>query len=338
MTHGLQFHGGFFAQKLARKLIDEGYAQEAVLAHFPPERRFLEAENLMLPLHEHASFIEQAVDLTGNDLLGVEFAATQEFLDLGVVGYLFKTAPTLGEAITCLNDFGSLFSKALRIKADHIAENGRLEWVYEGGQGLRLGHCAEFMATLLLKGINSYVARPVRPKRVLFAHMRSRRVHEMTEVYRVQPDFGRGRNVIDFDLDDLNTPFRTADARLHSILRNHGMELLAKDIGETQQLVVTVEQVILQRLSEGKATLPQVARELGMSSRTLSRRLSNENTSFFSILEGIRRALAFRYLKESGLTLADVSYYLGYSSLSSFNDAFKRWTGKSPGQYRTHGE
>ncbi|CUH75657.1 Virulence-regulating protein VirS [Tritonibacter multivorans] len=334
MTHGLQVHGGFFAQQLARKLIDDGYAPDVVLAHIPPERRFLDSDNLMMPLHEHASFLEQAVDITGNHLLGVEFAATQDFLGLGVVGYLFQTAPTMGAALSCLAEFSDLFSKALRIKADNLVHDGRLEWHYEGGQGLKLGHCAEFTAHLILQGVRRFVGPRVQVKRVVFSHSRTEGLPELTEAYGVRPEFGRGRNLLEFSTDDLAAPMRTADPQLHAILRTHATNLLDKDVGQTEQLVVTVERVILQRLPEGKATLPQVARELGMSARTLSRRLSHEDTSFFIILEGLRRALAFRYLKEPGMTLADVSYYLGYSSLSSFNDAFKRWTGKSPGQYR----
>lgn len=336
MTHGLQKHGGYFAQKLARKLIEDGYAPDVVLAHIPPERRFLEAENLMMPLHEHASFLEQAVDITGNHLLAVEFAATQDFLGLGVVGYLFQTAPTLGAALLCLGEYSNLFSKALVIKTDHLDTSGRLTWAYEGGQGLKLGHCAEFTAHLLLQGVRRFVGPRIQVQRIMFEHGRTYGLQELNEAYGVRPEFGRGRNLLEFAVEDLTAPMRTADPQLHAILRAHAANLLDKDVGQTEQLVVTVERVILQRLPEGKATLPQVARELGISARTLSRRLSQEGTSFFTILEGLRRALAFRYLKEPGMTLADVSYYLGYSSLSSFNDAFKRWTGKSPGQYRSN--
>ncbi len=335
MTYGLQEHGGYFAQKLARKLIEDGYAPDVVLAHIPPERRFLEAENLMMPLHEHASFLEQAVDITGNSLLGVEFAETQDFLGLGVVGYLFQTAPTLGSALSCLGEYGSLFSKALVICTDDLDMNGHLTWSYEGGQGLKLGQCAEFTAHLLLQGVHRFVGPRIKVKRVLFEHTRTHRLQEFTEAFGIRPEFARGHNLLSFAVEDLTAPMQTADPRLHGILRSHAANLLDRDAGQTDQLVVTVERVILKRLPDGKATLPQVAQELGISARTLSRRLSHEDTSFFNILEGLRRALALRYLKEPGMTLADVSYHLGYSSLSSFNDAFKRWTGKSPGQYRS---
>jgi len=66
----------------------------------------------------------------------------------------------------------------------------------------------------------------------------------------------------------------------------------------------------------------------------LSRRLASEGTTFFKTLEELRQALARNYLRDSGLTLAEIAFLLGYSGLSSFNDAFKRWTGHTPGQYR----
>lgn len=334
MTHGLQFHGGLFSQRLARKLIDEGYDPKAVLANIPPERQFLEAEKLMVPLHEHATFLEQAVELTGNPQLGIEFATTQDFLDLGLVGYLFKTSATLSEAFTVLATYCGLFSQALRFDVSKIETTGRVEWQYDGGVGLRLGHCAEFSAMLLLQGVRRFAARQVCPRNIHFAHNRRQGIADVTAALGVRPVYGRSVNALEFELSDLSTPFASADERLHGILKDQAEMLQAQDIGEKNQLIVVVEGAILQRLPDGDATLPKVAQELGMSSRTLSRHLSQEGTSFFAILEGLRRSLAFRYLKEPDMTLADVSYFLGYSSLSSFNDAFKRWTGQSPGQYR----
>lgn len=335
MTHGLQFHGGLFAQRLAHRLIEEGHDEKAVLANIPPERQFLNAENLMVPLHEHASFMEQAVDLTGNRQLGLEFARTQDFLDLGLVGYLFKTSENLGDAFLNLAQFCDLFSKAMRFEVTTFQTTGRVEWKYDGGIGLQLGQCAEFTAMLILQAVRRFANRPIVPRSIHFSHKRTEAISEVTAAFGLRPVYGRAVNALEFDLADMAAPFATADLRLNGILRDQAIMLQKRDVGEKNQLVVIVETAILQSLPDGNATLPKVARELGMSARTLSRHLSQEETSFFAILEGLRRSLAFRYLKEPEMTLAEVSYLLGYSSLSSFNDAFKRWTGHSPGQYRS---
>ena len=71
-----------------------------------------------------------------------------------------------------------------------------------------------------------------------------------------------------------------------------------------------------------------------MSPRTLSRKLGRAGTSYFTILEELRKALAIRYLRESRLPLSEIAFLLGYSGLNSFSEAFRRWTGQSPGQFR----
>ena len=90
------------------------------------------------------------------------------------------------------------------------------------------------------------------------------------------------------------------------------------------------EGVVADLLPKGKATVPNVARALGMSTRTFTRRIADEGTSYAALLEQLRRDLAMRYLEDKGLELRQIAWLLGYSEVSSFNHAFHRWTGASP--------
>ena len=80
-----------------------------------------------------------------------------------------------------------------------------------------------------------------------------------------------------------------------------------------------------------------VAKELAMSSRSLSRALAKLGTSFHAVVETLRKDLAHEYLKQSDLTLKEITFLLGYADISSFNHAFKRWTGKTPSDVRFRG-
>ncbi|HWO08502.1 MAG TPA: helix-turn-helix transcriptional regulator, partial [Polyangiaceae bacterium] len=77
-----------------------------------------------------------------------------------------------------------------------------------------------------------------------------------------------------------------------------------------------------------------IARRLGLGERTLQRRLRDEGTSFAALLDEARAELARSYLGDSKLAIFEVAYLLGYSEPSAFNRAFRRWTGKSPREYR----
>jgi len=81
-------------------------------------------------------------------------------------------------------------------------------------------------------------------------------------------------------------------------------------------------------------TMAAVARTLGMSARSLHRSLEAEGTKFLAIVDDVRREFAQRYLARKSLNLGEVSYLVGFSDNSAFFKAFKRWTGKKPGEYR----
>jgi AraC-like DNA-binding protein len=92
--------------------------------------------------------------------------------------------------------------------------------------------------------------------------------------------------------------------------------------------------VILRYLPNGEPRRPKIAGALGMSERTLQRRLAAEGTSFQRLLDDTRRELAQQYLGQRNVSLADTAYLLGFSDQSSFFRAARRWFGTSPRHHR----
>ena len=92
--------------------------------------------------------------------------------------------------------------------------------------------------------------------------------------------------------------------------------------------------LLLEGLPSGRSTIAEVARALGMSSRTLQRRLHDEGTSFQAVLGATRHKLARHYLGGTELTCSEISFLLGYEEVNSFFRAFHEWTGTSPEQAR----
>ena len=77
-----------------------------------------------------------------------------------------------------------------------------------------------------------------------------------------------------------------------------------------------------------------MAKTLAVSVRTLSRKLGEEGTTYAEVVDGLRRSLALQYLREPGMSLSQIAWLLGYEGSTSFNHAFKRWTGRSPTETR----
>jgi AraC-like DNA-binding protein len=90
--------------------------------------------------------------------------------------------------------------------------------------------------------------------------------------------------------------------------------------------------VIAQRLSSGEASLRDVARRLHLSERTLRRRLQESGVTFNDLVSRVRRDLADDWLQRTDFNVKHISYLLGYSDAAAFSRAYKRWTGRSPGQ------
>ena len=129
----------------------------------------------------------------------------------------------------------------------------------------------------------------------------------------------------------------TLIAYLNELLLKSCEAALADRKGETSQLRTRVENAISSLLPHGRVLVEDVARSLGMSERTLARRLSDEGLNFTEILHQLRRDLAIRYLDDRKLHVSKIAWLLGFQEVSAFTHAFKRWTGKTPSKMRTAG-
>ena len=100
------------------------------------------------------------------------------------------------------------------------------------------------------------------------------------------------------------------------------------------ELIRRLRRLVRERLPRGTPTSVEVARAMGMSAKTMQRRLLEHHTTYGGELERVRRELAASYLEDSSLSLADVAYLLGYSEPTSFHRAFRRWYGETPARWR----
>ena len=121
--------------------------------------------------------------------------------------------------------------------------------------------------------------------------------------------------------------------KLLKILKRHCEQILGAR-PEVNDWVFQVQQVITTLLSSGQCKIDAVAQELGVSSRTLTRRLTEDGLTYKGLLDDVRRKLALQYLKDRRISPKQVAYLLGYSEVSAFYHAFRRWTGSSPLQHR----
>jgi AraC-like DNA-binding protein len=145
--------------------------------------------------------------------------------------------------------------------------------------------------------------------------------------------FKADHNALVFRTSDLDRPFVTHNEELVTMIGTQlDAELKARNasVNVDQQ----VRETLKRSLAGKRPTLQDVAQELGLSARTLQRRLTDAGITFQQLVEDTRRELAHHYLKQSSVELNEAAFLLGYEDANSFFRAFQMWNGTSPGEWR----
>jgi AraC-like DNA-binding protein len=172
------------------------------------------------------------------------------------------------------------------------------------------------------------------PQHFWISHYRSEGTSDMARFVGTKVEFGADTDEFALNIDARELPLIHADSYLNDLLLKYCEAALACRRGDLNQLRTKVENAISSLLPHGRVILGDVARSLGMSERTLARKLSDEGLNFTEILQQLRRDLAVRYLDDRKLHVSKIAWLLGFREVSAFTHAFKRWTGKTPSEMR----
>jgi AraC-like DNA-binding protein len=153
------------------------------------------------------------------------------------------------------------------------------------------------------------------------------------EVFQCPVLFGQKRNALIIKPEALNWPLLHHDKNAFLNLQNICDERLAQ-VTRNRSLNEKVMDEISPLLEGQTPSINQVADSLDMPPWTLRRKLQEQNTSYQTLLNDTRKALAESYIKDTNLAIGEIAYLLGFSSPTAFQRAFKRWTNESPGNFR----
>ena len=159
----------------------------------------------------------------------------------------------------------------------------------------------------------------------------AQQAHE--ELFGANIEWGADRNTIDLSTDLLERPLPGSVPAVAEASERIAAEYIADfELGTT---ATQVRRLIARALPSGSASQERIASQLYRSASTLQRQLSAEGTSFRSLLQETRQGLAEQYLKEGRQSQAEIAFMVGFSDQSNFARAFRRWTGMSPGEFRS---
>jgi AraC-like DNA-binding protein len=289
-----------------------------------------------LSVRSQIALLDEAAIALKDDCIGFTLARAFDPREIGLLYYVMASSRTLGDALKRVARYSKVTNEALVFG---YQEGNRLvlSLSYSGVPRHSDRHQMEFCMFGLLRICRILTGQNLVPQHFSISHYRSEGTSEMARFVGTKVEFGADRDEFALNVDARELPLIHADSYLNDLLLKYCEAALADRRGDMSQLRTRVENAISSVLPHGKVRAEDVARSLGMSKRTLARRLSDEGLNFTEILQQLRRDLAVRYLDDRKLHVAKIAWLLGFHEVSAFTHAFKRWTGKTPREIRTAG-
>jgi AraC-like DNA-binding protein len=252
---------------------------------------------------------------------------------LGILGYVLRSASTVGEGLRSALRFQRLVTDAVRTRWVDAGDEVRVSFDDVDGAFRLPRHAVEFGLASTLLSMRAASARPLVPTRIAFRHGKPRGDSAARALFGCELSYGAPTTKIVLSRADLDVPLLSADPHLSELLRRlaSGIE---ERLPDSASFAARVRHALHDGLARGATGLEDVAPRLGLSRRTVQRRLREEGTSHVRVLDELRRDLATRYVGEETLDLSQIAFLLGFSDQSAFHHAFVRWTGEPPGAYR----
>ncbi|HTK97969.1 MAG TPA: AraC family transcriptional regulator [Pseudomonadales bacterium] len=320
--------GGYVAA-IIRALEARGVAIETILQACGIPRVPSNDPLTRIPLTSVRRLLAAAVDLTNDPYIGLYAANFLHAANLHALGYALQASGSLREFCERLARYFRLLSGNSRPELNVSAHEARLEFplvtesppLTDDVFGLFLVHLIAELSDGTIRPIRVEQHRPAPPD----DGVRHRRA------FGCPVSFGAPHTLLIFRAEALDLPLTGASRELAEQNERIVVAYLAKlDRGDIQN---RVRAILLQQLPSGTATKEGVAGKLCMSPRTLQVKLSKSGTTFQDVVNETRQALACGYMDNSGLSITEIAYLLGFSDTSNFSRAFRRWTGRSPRAY-----
>ncbi len=275
--------------------------------------------------------IAEEIDVTD---LPLRTGASMRLDDYGALGLAFKSASSLGASYARVARFARLWTSVVEytLEPDGAATWFRLHRAGPRRLGLRLSNEATLASAAAIAREVSPTGR-FAPLEVHLRHAAPATVARHEAYFGCRMVFGSDRDALLISQASMQSANRLGDKGITRFLVNH-LERELDALVDTRPLADRTRDVIARALSEGLPKMNDVARHLGVSARSLHRRLTDEGLTFRTLTEDTRREIAEGLLKEERYSIADIAYLTGFSEQSAFNRAFKRWTGETPARYR----
>lgn len=284
-----------------------------------------------LPVSTSIELWNLLLEVSGDPLCALKIGQIVRKQSMGVVGNLFLSCETLGEALEQSIRFHSLTN-----------ETGKIECIGRGKESLFRYSITDpryyslpVIERSLSSGLtwaNFFSGKKIRPNAVFFQQPMPSYAADFRAFFDSPVHFGQEYNEIAFDASVLQYRGVHTNDYLKKVLGVRASEMSSSGKEPTVQKVADY---LRQNLAFGEVNIQSLCEKLGLSRTTLYRELKREGFSYQQVLDSVRKELVQVYLRDRNYSLLETAYLLGFSESSTFHRAFRRWFGIPPGQWKS---
>jgi len=321
----------------SRALVDAcgrlGLDTAQILASAKLDTSTLQDPDSRIPIEQAEALWRKAYQLSNDSNLALHAIEVLPFGAYRVIDFLASSAPTIGTALAKVSDYFPLINDLVRLPYVVCGDEVTLFLEAPARPAVITRPYAEYTlaAVFLRTRLATNQRFPLR--RAEFSHPRPADISEHERVFDCPVRFDTSRCQIVIARQVWETASIGADRALFTLLDAHARTLL-EQLPASATIMSRVRKAIESALRGGDPGLEAIAKQLAMSPRTLQRRLRVEGVVFNDVLDEMRYRAAQAYLAQRDVAAAEVAYLLGFAEPSSFNRAFKRWSGKTPTEFR----
>jgi AraC-like DNA-binding protein len=320
---------GIVTRLACRRATQEGVEVNALLRAAGLSNEQIDNPRMRLPVKAQIQFLDLAASALKDDCLGFHLAQKFDLRMIGLLHYVLASSETLDEALQRAARYSAIVNEGITLRF-HEGENVGLRFEYAGVARHTDRHQIEFGMAAFVRTCRQLTNRHLSASGVSFTHQRKKEVTEFKIFFGSDVAFGAAADELAFSSSIKGMPIIGADSYLNDMLIGYCEEAISARATKPNPFRSNVENAVALLLPHGNARAETVARKLGVSRRTLARRLASEKLTFAKVVQRFKSDLARRHLADDSLSISEIAWLVGYKDVSAFTHAFKRWTGKTP--------
>ncbi|MBV1920986.1 MAG: AraC family transcriptional regulator [Pseudomonadales bacterium] len=295
--------------------------------------------NKRVPGYQLEALLAEVIPQSGDRCFGVHTSQFVQPASYSVLGYIAMNCGTVGEALSMVPVYEKIVGD-MGVTTIHVeGDLTHVRWHCNFDNALVRRHVIENVLGSWTRYTRWISGEDRSPVGVCFEHEAPSNislVKEYDEVFQAPIKFNQPYSAIIIDREMLNHPLMQADPQLLDTLQEHAT-LILREVDKDQPLSYQVKNLLRLMMRQELPRKEVIAEKLGMTSRTLQRKLNDEGKGYQELLNELRLELAQHYLVNTPLSIDEIGLRIGFVEARSFHRSFKQWTGTTPGAYREQG-